>query len=153
MNNPNPNEDFEKYMMSEDINEMIQYVDKIIYYKKKMVKLGRRSPDEPRVYINKLFVGLAGDNQQVNRSYRNTRFYQRQPKLCNIAKMASLILLKVYDEDDRYFVDEKDYERVLPSNIQTSKDCYEHGLGADNRMKEILENSKKVIKFQDDLLS
>ena len=76
INNPDPITDFEQYMMSKDIDELMYKMDQLIYYKKKMIKLGKRDPDEPRVYINKLFLGLS-HNGPPSLSYRNTIFYQR----------------------------------------------------------------------------
>lgn len=134
--------------MTEDIDEMIQYIDKVIYYKKKMENLGRRSPDYPRVYINKLFLGLSDEQAEPKLNYRKTRFFQRQPKLCHIAKMASLILLKVYDEDERYYVEETDYDRVQMDNEATNKTCDDHGKGYDLLDQELKENKLLVAKFQ-----
>ena len=59
--------------MNKNVDEMIEFLDKVIYYKRKMESSGQRYPDYPRVYINKLFVGLS--DSEPNLSYRNTKFY------------------------------------------------------------------------------
>jgi len=154
VNIPNPAQNRGKYMMTRDQKELLQFTDNVIFYKKKMVELGKREEERPRVYINKLYTGLQDGGRQRDNSinYQNTIFYQRQPTLCDVAKAASQVLLKVYDADSRYIVDEKDYERVRFDNNNTSKKCGDHGLGADLLVDMKKESEQMINKFYDDLV-
>ena len=60
-----------------------------------------------------------------------------------MAKMISLVLLKVYDDDPRYHVDDADFERVLPGNIKTTRFCDDHGNVEDMRISDHEESMKQ----------
>ena len=77
--------------MSSNPKEMIKFMDNVIYYKQKMIKLGKREPEDSSTFLNRRKAkGIEDGSAQCN---RYTRRFQSQPEsICEVARIASRLL-------------------------------------------------------------
>ena len=74
-----PLENREKYTWTNNLKELLKFTDNVIYYKKRMVSEGKRKKQGKLVFINKTEID---ENGHADESYKLTKFYQNQPRLC-----------------------------------------------------------------------
>ena len=125
VHNPDPMNNYEPFFMGGSFEEIIKYTDNVIYFKKKMVKEGKREKETKLVYINKESKKFLNDVYSKTHlpAYTLTRFYQNQPQLCEVAKLGSQMLLKIYQGDDRFIIDPGEELRLDLDNLNVSKFC------------------------------
>ena len=51
--NEDPTNNFDAYLWDENPKKVIRFTDKVVYYKRKMEKLGKRTQEKPLVFIHK----------------------------------------------------------------------------------------------------
>ena len=64
---------------ADNMQEIIDYMDNVMYYKNKMEREGKREKDERLVYINKIKVEEGQDEATIAERFarmRHTKFYQ-----------------------------------------------------------------------------
>lgn len=130
--NLDPRADPHKYLLDPNSHKTLHFLEKIKYFKDKQVQAGLRSPDDRNltVFLNKRKV-----SQPTSATYfpLQKRIHAKQPKqICEIARIATLFLLKVYSNDPRYIVHPDEFIRLNVDSVHPNPWhlCCEHHLDA-----------------------
>lgn len=162
-------------MWDQDPKKVLKFTDNVIYYKRKMEKEGKRVKEPPLVHIHKKDIKQRDEDaspifnirmtqnfsdalsinthNQAKREfqkfdYRNTKFYQNKPHLCEVAAITNKAMLDMYSWDKRYEVDENEYIRL---NKESWKSCTEHGSHNDLKLQRMAQFQMMTQRFYKDL--
>ena len=132
--------------MKNEIDEILKFTDNVIYYKQQMIKQKKMLPQPPLVYLNMATVAADGS---INESYKHSKLYQNQPQLCEVARIASKLLIQIYQQYKRYVIDEEDFKRVgivYDENDKQHKKklCERHGQGKDLEKENNQREQSKI---------
>lgn len=149
---PNPLENRDRYLMNGNAKEVIKYMDNIIFYKQKMIKLGKREPQDSSTFLNKKRAG--GQEVENTKCNRYTRRFQNQPKnICKVARIASRLLYQLYEHDDKYVIDDLEKARLGLGSQDSGEllPCEEHGGEVATAKENKRQAYLQAIAFYEDL--
>jgi hypothetical protein len=105
-------------MLDENEQKVIDFIDNIIYYR---AKKGETSYPYLPVRVVKKDAVDPTDNYVKNRKY-----FEQSNHLCKLHRIASLLLLKIYQNDDRFVVAPTEQGRIEQVNIECTDHLHLH---------------------------